>query len=141
MKCPNCQHENSEEAKFCNECAHDLTLPSEPTPKELSLDEKTEKIQKYLPKGRDLKENNTMTAKYIYLTDNYGRRCGTERRRMFDFLKEEERRIGNDRRISKDRRITIGDRRSSLETSYENDRRSGQDRRGKSYTLFDLEEI
>jgi len=141
MKCPECQHENPEGAKFCNECAHDLTLPSEPAPKELSFDEKIEKIQKYLPKGRDLKENNTMTAKYIYLTDNHGRRCGTERRRMFDFLGEEERRIGTDRRTYKDRRISIVDRRSNLKTSYESDRRSGQDRRGKSYTLFDLEEI
>ena len=141
MKCSTCQHENPEGAKFCNECAHDLTLPSEPAPKELSFDEKIEKIQKYLPKGRDLKENNTMTAKYIYLTDNHGRRCGTERRRMFDFLREEERRIGTDRRTYKDRRITIVDRRSNLKTSYESDRRSKQDRRGKSYTLFDLEGI
>ena len=64
-----------------------------------------------------------------------------ERRRMFDFLREEERRIGTDRRTYKDRRITIVDRRSNLKTSYESDRRSGQDRRGKSYTLFDLEGI
>lgn len=76
MKCPECQSENSEEAKFCgkcgeklflicpqcgsentpgnnfcNECGHDLTLPSEPAPKDLSFDEKIDKIQRYLPKG------------------------------------------------------------------------------------------
>jgi len=77
MQCPKCQHENREGAKFCNECGHkfelkcpscgginpqgskfcdecgnDLTTPSlEPPIKELSFDEKIEKIQKYLPKG------------------------------------------------------------------------------------------
>jgi len=76
MKCPNCQFENPDEAKFCNhcgnkieltcqecgkvnppgsrfcnECGHNLSLPSEPSPKDLSLDEKLAKIQRYLPKG------------------------------------------------------------------------------------------
>jgi len=70
MKCPECQFENREGAKFCNKCGHkleiicskcgtsnqpgaffcdecgyNLTLPSEPPPKELSFDEKIEKIQ------------------------------------------------------------------------------------------------
>jgi len=64
MKCPECLHENPEEAKFCgkcgeklflvcpqcgsentpgnnfcNECGHNFTSPSEPTPKDLSFDE------------------------------------------------------------------------------------------------------
>jgi hypothetical protein len=51
MKCPKCQHENPDDAKFCNECAHKLTLPPEPVPKVLSFDEKLEKIQRYLPKS------------------------------------------------------------------------------------------
>jgi len=76
MKCPKCQSENREGAKFCNECGnkleilctecgnvnregskfcdecgHDLTLPTKPTPKALSFDEKLDKIQRYLPKG------------------------------------------------------------------------------------------
>jgi len=76
MKCPKCQHENSEglkfcvecgkkleitcsncgfgnapSFKFCGECGQNLTLPSKPLPKDLSLDEKIEKIQRYLPKG------------------------------------------------------------------------------------------
>jgi class 3 adenylate cyclase len=33
------------------ECVHNLSLPSEPSPKEPSLDEKLAKIQRYLPKG------------------------------------------------------------------------------------------
>jgi class 3 adenylate cyclase/ribosomal protein L40E len=76
MECPKCQVDNKEEAKFCrkcgtkfllictkcaaenlpgdnfcDQCGHNLTLPSEPAPKELSLDEKIAKIQRYLPKG------------------------------------------------------------------------------------------
>jgi len=76
MKCPKCQHENREgaifclkcgekfeikcpqcsnslpvEALFCDKCGHNLAQPSEAPPKELSFEEKIEKIQKYLPKG------------------------------------------------------------------------------------------
>jgi class 3 adenylate cyclase/tetratricopeptide (TPR) repeat protein len=76
MKCPKCQFENREGAKFCkecgnklelacpqcgsaytpgtkfcDECGHNLSVPSEPTPKDLSFDEKIDKIQRYLPKG------------------------------------------------------------------------------------------
>ena len=76
MKCPKCQFENREEAlfcsecghrfevvcpncgatirtgsKFCDKCGHSLALPSEPLPKDLSFDEKLDKIQRYLPKG------------------------------------------------------------------------------------------
>jgi len=77
MKCPKCQHQNPDDAKFCNECAtklelvcsecgkvnppsskfcnecaHNLSIPSEePTPKDLSFDEKIDKIQRYLPTG------------------------------------------------------------------------------------------
>jgi len=76
MKCPKCEAENREGAKFCNECGNklevacpecgkinrlgskfcdecgqNLSLPSEPSPRDLSLDEKLAKIQRYLPKG------------------------------------------------------------------------------------------
>ena len=81
MKCPRCHHENPDDAKFCiecacpmefhcpncgaitpasgkfcKECAYDLRKPKEAppierTPKDLSFDEKLEKIQRYLPKG------------------------------------------------------------------------------------------
>jgi uncharacterized membrane protein YvbJ len=76
MKCPECQFDNREGAKFCNqcgkkieltchdcgkvnppgsrfcdECGHNLIFPSEPSPKDLSLDEKLAKIQRYLPEG------------------------------------------------------------------------------------------
>ncbi len=76
MNCPKCQFENPEEADFCIECGNPIefhcpkcgaktprkgkfcmkcglnfTIPSEPALKDLSFDEKLEKIQKYLPKG------------------------------------------------------------------------------------------
>lgn len=76
MKCPRCQFDNEADAKFCNkcgskleivcpecgksnrpvsqfckECGRNLSGPSEPTPKDLSFDEKLDKIQRYLPKG------------------------------------------------------------------------------------------
>jgi len=49
--CPRCGSENLPDDNFCGECGHDLSLPSEPSPKDLSLDEKLAKIQRYLPKG------------------------------------------------------------------------------------------
>ncbi len=49
--CPRCESENLPTDKFCGDCGHNLALPSEPTRKELSFDEKIEKIQKYLPAG------------------------------------------------------------------------------------------
>ena len=52
LVCPECGKANPPGSKFCNECAHNLTLPTlEPTPKELSFDEKLDKMQRYLPKG------------------------------------------------------------------------------------------
>jgi class 3 adenylate cyclase/tetratricopeptide (TPR) repeat protein len=49
--CPNCSNSNPTNFRFCGECGHNLTQPSEPSPRDLSFDEKIEKIQKYLPKG------------------------------------------------------------------------------------------
>lgn len=49
--CPKCNSSNPPGFKFCGECGQNLTLPSEPPPKDLSLDEKINKIQRYLPKG------------------------------------------------------------------------------------------
>ena len=51
MKCPKCQSENREEAKFCDECGHNLTLTPDASPLKLSADEKIDKIQRYLPQG------------------------------------------------------------------------------------------
>ena len=76
MNCPKCQHKNQEDAKYCNACGHKLDLIcrncSKTNPpgskfcnecgkelvasaiaskKELSFDEKIDKIQRYLPKG------------------------------------------------------------------------------------------
>ena len=49
--CSNCRHLNPPGSRFCEECGSNLTLPSDQAPKELSFDEKLNKIQKYLPKG------------------------------------------------------------------------------------------
>ena len=49
--CPHCNFENNPEDKFCGGCGQDLNLPSKPTSKGLSFDEKIDKIQRYLPKG------------------------------------------------------------------------------------------
>ena len=51
IACPECGKPNRPGSKFCNECGHNLTLPLEPSPKDLSFDEKLNKIQRYLPKG------------------------------------------------------------------------------------------
>ena len=49
--CPKCSLKNPSHFKFCGECGHNLTLPFEPSPKDLSFDKKLDKIQRYLPKG------------------------------------------------------------------------------------------
>jgi class 3 adenylate cyclase/tetratricopeptide (TPR) repeat protein len=49
--CPQCAAEILPGDKFCGECGLNLTTPSEPPPKELSFDEKIDRIQRYLPKG------------------------------------------------------------------------------------------
>ena len=49
--CPKCNTENPPENSFCDKCGHHLILHFEPTPKDVSFDEKLDKIQRYLPKG------------------------------------------------------------------------------------------
>ena len=49
--CPSCGFSNSPSFKFCSECGHELSIPSKAPPKDLSFDEKLGKIQRYLPKG------------------------------------------------------------------------------------------
>ena len=51
LLCPQCGAENVPGDKFCGECAHDLAVPSERPPADLSFEEKLEKIQRYLPDG------------------------------------------------------------------------------------------
>jgi class 3 adenylate cyclase len=50
-KCPNCGIEVRPNAKFCDNCAHDLIQPGESPPADLSFEEKLDKIQRYLPNG------------------------------------------------------------------------------------------
>jgi ribosomal protein L40E len=49
--CPQCNFVNPPEHEFCGKCGHNLSLPSESATKDLSFDEKLNKIQRYLPKG------------------------------------------------------------------------------------------
>jgi predicted amidophosphoribosyltransferase len=36
--CPNCKSPNPPEFKFCGDCGYNISIPSEPTRKELSFD-------------------------------------------------------------------------------------------------------
>jgi class 3 adenylate cyclase/tetratricopeptide (TPR) repeat protein len=54
--CPRCSFGNHPGDKFCGDCGHPLLSPSEtgspePSPPDLSWDEKLAKLQRYLPKG------------------------------------------------------------------------------------------
>jgi class 3 adenylate cyclase/tetratricopeptide (TPR) repeat protein len=51
LVCRACATANPPASKFCNECGKDLRMPAQPLPKDLSFDEKLAKIQRYLPKG------------------------------------------------------------------------------------------
>jgi len=51
LECPKCGTKIALDRKFCGECGHNLTTPSAPVAKELSFNEKIDKIQRYLPKG------------------------------------------------------------------------------------------
>jgi len=51
LVCPNCQHENVPGDKFCGDCGQSLTSADTTSVRELSFDEKLQKIQKYLPGG------------------------------------------------------------------------------------------
>ena len=51
LECPACRAKIPLEKKFCGECGHKLDVPVESSPKDLSFDEKIEKIQRYLPRG------------------------------------------------------------------------------------------
>jgi uncharacterized membrane protein YvbJ len=49
--CPKCGEITPASGKFCMECGHNITLTQESTSKDLSFEEKLDKIQRYLPKG------------------------------------------------------------------------------------------
>jgi class 3 adenylate cyclase/tetratricopeptide (TPR) repeat protein len=51
IDCSNCNHLNPPASKFCEECGAKLNLHPDEAPQELSFDDKIAKIQKYLPKG------------------------------------------------------------------------------------------
>jgi len=70
MKCPNSQDKNPEDARFCIRCGHNLAFPSDSTTKDLSSDEKLEKIQLYSPIANQpkAKENLKKTIDTIITT-------------------------------------------------------------------------
>jgi class 3 adenylate cyclase/tetratricopeptide (TPR) repeat protein len=49
--CPHCSTENPPGNTFCDECGNDFATPSGPRPQAVSFDDKLDKIQRYLPKG------------------------------------------------------------------------------------------
>jgi class 3 adenylate cyclase len=51
LVCPNCSAHVPPDGIFCGECGCKLILPLEPVYKDPTLDEKLEKIQRYLPDG------------------------------------------------------------------------------------------
>ena len=51
VRCPKCEATTLATGKFCMECGHNLTLPPEPNPQDVTSDDKLAKIQRYLPKG------------------------------------------------------------------------------------------
>jgi len=51
LSCPECNKANPSGSKFCDECGYNLTSLFEQPTKELSFDEKIKKIQRYLPQG------------------------------------------------------------------------------------------
>ena len=52
--CPSCDFENLPGDVFCGGCGQNQTVPSEPPPKELSFEEKIDKIQRYLLAQQEL---------------------------------------------------------------------------------------
>jgi class 3 adenylate cyclase/tetratricopeptide (TPR) repeat protein len=49
--CPQCHFANPPKFKFCGECGARLSAQEKSQPKELSLEDKLDKLQRYLPKG------------------------------------------------------------------------------------------
>ena len=49
--CPKCGANFTPDSKFCDECGIELSQPPKQASEDLSFDEKLAKIQKYLPKG------------------------------------------------------------------------------------------
>jgi class 3 adenylate cyclase/tetratricopeptide (TPR) repeat protein len=47
--CPQCNFSNPPEFRFCGKCGHDLAVAFDQPSRDLSFDEKLEKIQRYLP--------------------------------------------------------------------------------------------
>jgi class 3 adenylate cyclase/tetratricopeptide (TPR) repeat protein len=51
VKCRSCSHLNLPGSNYCEDCGANLTRPAENVPKEFSITEKLDKLQRYLPQG------------------------------------------------------------------------------------------
>ncbi len=51
FRCPNCNQVTSAVGKFCMECGFDLKTTKDTPPKDMSYEDKIDKLQRYLPKG------------------------------------------------------------------------------------------
>jgi class 3 adenylate cyclase/tetratricopeptide (TPR) repeat protein len=51
MRCPSCRFESPEEMRFCGNCGRALNDPAEQSPQRLTLEEKLNRIQPYIPKS------------------------------------------------------------------------------------------
>jgi len=51
FRCPNCNQVTSAVGKFCMECGFDLRTTKDTSPKDMSYEDKIDKLQRYLPKG------------------------------------------------------------------------------------------
>ena len=70
--CPQCNSGNPPENNFCDECGHNLGPPPEPSPRDLSLDEKLAKIQRHQELLDTLPETEENRRRRISMLVNQG---------------------------------------------------------------------
>ena len=74
MKCPECQHENPKDSRFCNKCGQALEVSASPSLQAPSIEDKINKIQRYLPEGlteKILSERNKEDVGYLKAISDY----------------------------------------------------------------------
>lgn len=87
MECPECQHENPEDAKFCNQCSHNFSSIADLDNSKVVNENNLDNIRRFLPKGiaekfQSQKGKNELVAVYKLISakrDTYRPRIGFER--------------------------------------------------------------